>query len=263
MRILTVGDSHGNAGFMATVFDYADQLDCDAVLQVGDFGYWPHTGWGLDYLDEIEALAQITDIPLWFIDGNHDNHDLLALLEGEELEVRGMVTYLPRGTRWEWGGVRFAALGGAYSIDQEWRTVGESWWPGEEITAADVQKLGRKGVDVLVCHDTPTWVPMGDKGIIVRHEEAARRSRALIDRAVDQTHPTLILSGHWHQRFTHRAGQVTVEVLAHDAEPVLSWLLLDCVDGHVTVTDSRPLLMEGAVHTPTTPGDSDAQDTDG
>ena len=57
------------------------------------------------------------------------------------------------------GGLTVGALGGAYSVDQEYRTAGKDWWPNEEPTTSEARKLMNGGpVDVLITHDVPAGV---------------------------------------------------------------------------------------------------------
>ncbi|MBP3836167.1 MAG: hypothetical protein J6E31_03645, partial [Pyramidobacter sp.] len=53
--------------------------------------------------------------------------------------------HLRRGQVYEIEGKSFFCMGGAMSIDKEWHTEGESWWPGENITTDDM----RRGVEAL------------------------------------------------------------------------------------------------------------------
>ncbi len=41
-RVLVAGDIHGNVSWIRRLCDLAQQHDCDAILQLGDFGFWPH-----------------------------------------------------------------------------------------------------------------------------------------------------------------------------------------------------------------------------
>jgi hypothetical protein len=65
MRILVVGDVHGNTDFMRTAIERAAARGITTILQVGDFGYWPHTKSGEKFLTDLERTAGI-DLPSGF-----------------------------------------------------------------------------------------------------------------------------------------------------------------------------------------------------
>lgn len=153
-----VGDVHGNTVFMRSAIERASSRGINTMLQVGDFGYWPHTKSGVNFLNDVERFGAEHNVTVWWIDGNHENHEWLGLkdrLEDETVAISEHCRYLPRGHRWEWEGVRFGALGGAFSID--WRVCVPmvSWWPQEVVHLRDVDRLGSDPLDVLVTHDHP------------------------------------------------------------------------------------------------------------
>ncbi len=207
-RILLAGDVHGNSRWMGTLCKLARRLGCDAILQLGDFGYWPHTADGLKFLSQVTLHAERHGIDcVYWVDGNHENHDALANLEPDE---DGMVTivdrcrYLPRGHRWQWAGVRFGALGGAFSVDHAVRQEGTSWWRREVLTDADVERLGQEPLDVLVTHDAPDGMPLRGFPIPQVDEILSREVRIRILQAIHATQPKLVVHGHWHHRYSHQ-----------------------------------------------------------
>lgn len=116
------------------------------------------------------------------------------------VDLTDRCVYLPRGHRWTWNGVRFGALGGAFSIDWRERRVGTSWWPEEVTTAKDVEKLGSGPLDVLVTHDAPEGVPLSGLRLPVEDQVRTDAVRSLVADAVKATSPALVLHGHWHRR---------------------------------------------------------------
>ena len=67
-------------------------------------GIWPGPE-GRRYLDALSRQAKGARIPIWFIDGNHEDFDQLDALPLDEQgrrPVRDHITHLPRGYRWEW-----------------------------------------------------------------------------------------------------------------------------------------------------------------
>lgn len=237
--VLVAGDTHGNHEWIGVLASIARHHGCRRILQLGDFGYWPHWHDHLEFRTEVDRHLTEADAHLWWIDGNHENHEALIELArsfgaGGAIPTTKRTHWLPRGTRWTWGGVRFGALGGASSIDPHLRVEGSTWWPGEVPVEADLEALGPADLDVLVCHDAPAGVtldaPLGappPSSVIERCEDV----RSLLLRAVERTRPRLVLHGHWHQRHTSSlampAGSVVVEGLADDGcADGRSWALL-------------------------------------
>lgn len=210
MRALMVGDAHGSNRFMSTVIlKHAVKYKPDVIIQLGDFGYWEHFADGVDYLDRTESkLAQINKT-MFILDGNHENHPLLWAKypprEDGFCEVRPHILYMPRGHRFTWEGVRFLALGGAYSIDEGWRKAVENdrnapgtlWWPTETITAEQAYKAKEGGeVDVMLTHDSPWGVAMGGiKGEFWQSNE----NRRVIRDVLDHVRPKWLFHGHYHR----------------------------------------------------------------
>lgn len=195
MRLLILGDTHGNGPWLRDyVYPLALRLRIDAILQLGDFGFWEHMPAGVEYLDLVSQLACDTGIPMYALRGNHDKSSLVLERYGDKADPQGFIPvrdgvyYIPDGLVWEWPGSRFRAFGGAYSVDKEYRldaearayekaarkeayrrqagaepkpipsTAGTLWFPEEEMTDADMDRhlANWQGpVDVIVSHDKP------------------------------------------------------------------------------------------------------------
>lgn len=166
--VLFLGDTHGDLGFLDDALSIAASMKCDAVFQLGDFGFlWP----GRDHMDIVQQMVEIRGVPLYWIDGNHDWHpEIRERYPVEDFDVfedigdRATVHHVRRGCVVEVGRfasrMRIAGLGGAPSIDRSQRTPGKSWWPEETITAQDVGVLAHlHSVDVLATHDAPHMPP--------------------------------------------------------------------------------------------------------
>lgn len=213
-KLVVAGDWHGESKPAARALTTAAAMGAEAVLQLGDFGIWPGPS-GERYLQMLERMVHRTGVPILFVDGNHEDFPQLyshPVLPSGVRRVRAGVLHLPRGFVWSWAGTRFAALGGATSVDRSVRRQGVSWWPEERITVGDVARLhhnlqgGR--VDVLVTHDAPAeaLLPLGDRSWIPEAElRDAAVSRRLLSNAVDVASPQLLLHGHYHQRCDRQA----------------------------------------------------------
>lgn len=203
MRVAFAGDWHANTGWACRAIDYAKEQGAETIVHLGDYGYT----FTRSFRDGVEAALTRVGLTLLFVDGNHDNHEWLnALPVGEDgvRRITDRVHHLPRGYRWEWDGVRFLALGGAFSVDRRRRTLGESWWAGETITDDDVARAIAGGpADVLVSHDCPSGVhiPGLERGALLFPADALAQSdehRKRLREVVDAVQPVSVWHGHYH-----------------------------------------------------------------
>lgn len=203
MKILFAGDWHGNPQFVSHLFTHITDLKIDAIVQCGDFGFWEHRQGGKEYLDVVSELATTNSIPIYWVDGNHENFELLEekYVKGNYnnfVEIRQNLYYIPRGLRWEWDKVSFVGFGGAYSIDKDQRTPFISWWPQEVASQEDVSRATTTA-DVLVCHDSPTGVPTFDLAPFkLQPIEGALHSRNQLRKVAEVVEPKFIVHGHYH-----------------------------------------------------------------
>lgn len=197
-----LGDTHGSLGWQKNVIiPHAVTCGVDLILQLGDHGHW----WpGSDTDQRLEHVLADAGIEEWFIDGNHDNHPRLqraAKRAGDgPCYLRPHIRYLRRGERFELDGLRFLALGGAYSIDQKYRIEGHSWWREEQITYADALRAIEGGrCDVILTHDKPlhsrpTWNRKAFPECLPNQK--------LVQEVIEETRPKWCFHGHLHHRYT-------------------------------------------------------------
>lgn len=196
---------------------------CDAIVQVGDWGFtWP--GYQTNHsLHKLNKMLGADQMPMFFLDGNHENYgdlqkrgfwDATKLCVFDDAEF---VTYIPRGHVWEWQGCSFMALGGAFSIDQEQRIEGRSWWREELITFADQVRCGvnldlhGKPIDIFLSHDCPagvnrleTHLELTSKsmGVDYKLDRDSRANRTALWQVVELAKPKLLIHGHYHYAYT-------------------------------------------------------------
>lgn len=145
-KILVVGDIHGRWWALNNLVVTEAP---DIILQCGDFGFWP--GWSKFALDKIE----LGTTKLFWLDGNHENHEQLRKLGNNPVELRPNLFYMPRGSKLCINKSVVLFLGGAHSIDKDWRTPGYDWFPEELLTEVDVAKIGHGPIDVVLSHTCP------------------------------------------------------------------------------------------------------------
>jgi len=153
----------------------------DYLIVLGDFGCcWfgkPRKGtkWYyaleadglLDYDSDVKGFWRTRNWTTLFIDGNHENHDLLDKYPISEWHggkvhfIADNVIHLMRGQVFDIEGKTFFTMGGAQSTDKEYRKPGKSWWAREmpsdaeyKEALANLEKHDMK-VDYVLTHCCP------------------------------------------------------------------------------------------------------------
>lgn len=219
-KIAFSGDWHANTSYAQKAIYWAKNQGAEVILHTGDFGYqFPDS-----YLDALELEAKRCRMIVMFVDGNHENFSWLLAQPVSEDGVRRLrerVWHLPRGFRWEWSGVKFLALGGAHSVDKNYRVEGKSWWHQEWITIKDAYNAIEGGlVDVMVTHDCPAGVdiPNLPPDGIFPHEDIriAAIHRQILRDIVDEVKPRFIFHGHYHVNYVDWLDNTMVYGLNRD-----------------------------------------------
>jgi hypothetical protein len=144
MKIIVAGDIHAMYGYLNVMIQ---QHQPDLVLQCGDFGYFPM----IDQYKDRYLNINTTHTKILFCDGNHEDHWELRKLKN--LAIAPNIFYQPRGSTYRLpDGRNILFMGGANSIDKQFRTVGVSWWPEEVISQSDFQNLPDEKIDILITH---------------------------------------------------------------------------------------------------------------
>jgi len=229
MYVLLEGDAHGDMEwFHDVVLRRAIDANATKIVQLGDFGFvWPRPNYGRT-LDKMNRLLDRANIDLHFLPGNHEDFDKLELLTARKsntvspeghIPFRPRIFYTGKVSAWTWAGHRFAAVGGATSIDKHWRVPGESWWPQEALTpaeAAAARALGR--TEVLLTHDAPTSVPFR-----LQPDADSTAHRQVMTDIARVLKPQVWFHGHYHQYekypFVHDAGVCEVTSLDCNGSP--------------------------------------------
>ena len=225
-RVVIAGDWHGDATAARLVIERAAALGIHTILHVGDAGIGPWPGERKSFIKLLDRYLERADSALLITPGNHENWDRLdaAPLDAAGMQVLGArVRALPRGHRFTIHGRAFGSVGGAVSIDADWRVEGRSWWPQELVLPEHVAALGAEPLDVFISHDAPAGVALTSaiRGIPQYLLDRADVVRELLAEAIVNTRPRLAFAGHWHQRcvqsLTLPDGSVTeVHVLSEE-----------------------------------------------
>lgn len=220
MKVLVLGDTHGSKGTVKRAIETAAKHDATAIVQVGDFGYWEHSTSGGWFLESVSKRSVEADIPFFWIDGNHENHTMLRRDYGPGgrkhkpspegfWEIRPLLYYIPRGTKWTWDDCTFMGVGGAYSIDKAYRLEKEAiagssrqlWWPEEQITDEELEFVKSQGTaDVLFTHDCPTNAPFRNR---IKPDLDSQMHRQRIDEIGWSVKPKWWFHGHMHEKYVY------------------------------------------------------------
>lgn len=188
-KIIVTGDIHGNPFQRLNLENFPEGKTYtkeDYVIILGDFGLvWDDSAMEHSCLNWLENKPWTT----LFIDGNHENYDLLNKFPIEEWgggrvqKIRSSVIHLLRGEVYDIGGYKFLAMGGARSHDIQdgvlevgdprikiwkkddfklFRINHISWWeeeiPNEEERKNALKNLAENNykVDYILTHEAPS-----------------------------------------------------------------------------------------------------------
>jgi predicted phosphohydrolase len=165
-----IGDVHGKMDQYVKLTQ-----DCDASVQVGDFGA------GFVDLPQLSGTHR-------FIRGNHD----------DPAKCAAHVNWIPDGTHEH----DTFYVGGAWSIDQSLRTIGVDWWADEQLTYEVMSDIiceyERVKPDIMITHDCPH-----ELGNFIFGRNSPKSGRNVTNMGLqtmwDIHRPKLWLFGHWHQ----------------------------------------------------------------
>ena len=156
----------------------------DILLVCGDFGFvWDGSA------AEQKLLRRISrqKYTMAFLDGRHENYDLLAAYPtetwhgGQAQILNERLVHLMRGEIYELEGRTFFTFGGGESTDKDMRLESGNWWRNEEPTpmemAEGAKRLDEAGlhVDYIITHEPPSLV----KSAILRRRGDADRVNKL------------------------------------------------------------------------------------
>ena len=161
--ILITGDTHGLIDYFKLARfakNNPNLTKADFCIVAGDFG----AIWDKDSLEKKLDLYSKLPWTTLFVDGNHENFDLLNAYPmeiwkgGKVHKIRNDIIHLMRGQVFEIEGKTIFTFGGATSIDRASRIEGLSWWRQELPTYDDLDEADRnlkkydRKVDYIITH---------------------------------------------------------------------------------------------------------------
>jgi DNA repair exonuclease SbcCD nuclease subunit len=219
-RIFITGDLHGEIDIhKLNTTSFTEQKELtreDYLIIAGDFGLI----WNMDKTDQY-WLKWLDEKP-WttlFIDGNHENFDLLEAYPvtewngGKVHQIKDNIYHLMRGQIFNLYGEKFFTFGGGSSIDKERRREGISWWPQEIPSAAEFEEglntldEANWQVDYIITHTCPekTLHIMAEKyGFYLKPVDAVNTYLDIMYEKLKYKH---WFFGHFHDNINLQDGQ--------------------------------------------------------
>lgn len=193
------GDWHGDADFANGTLHSLNAKGVSQIIHCGDFGF----GWDRTYTPSVNATLIKFGQFLHWVPGNHENYDYIDMLihKGEQNHMDNMYV-LRRGEHFHIDGTDFVGIGGAYSIDKQYRRPHISWWPQELISYGDVMRIleeDYENCDVVIAHDAPLTAELNLMNGY-KDDPETEGNRELLQIAVDHLEPDFVFHGHYHQR---------------------------------------------------------------
>ena len=208
-KFVICGDTHGTID-ISKVEKYFEGRECnytkdDYLIILGDVcvcSFDPSNG--------AETRRILRDLPVTtlFIDGNHENFDELNSYPSDEWNggkvhfIEQDIIHLMRGQLFDIDGTTFFTMGGAYSIDKNYRSEGLDWFP-EELPSEEEYEEGLNNlenvnnqVDYILTHTGPREViaAMGYGDMSDDENEL----RMYLQHVADETEFTTWFFGHFH-----------------------------------------------------------------
>lgn len=196
--IAMVGDIHGEFSKLNSFMGKHKNLDI--LIQAGDNAYY----WsGISGYQEIKP----NKIKVYLVPGNHDHWDLIEERVGRHgkipVEIEPNIFYCPIGSTLDINGTVIMFIGGADSIDKQYRTPKLSWWAQEVLTDEDYDYIvsSVEKVDIIVSHTCPNYFDVKEQ---LYYDKGYDPTRYILDKIHDKYKPAYWFFGHWHRFIRNR-----------------------------------------------------------
>ena len=190
----------------------------DYLIVLGDFGLVWNGGseerWWQGWLEDKPWTTL-------FVDGNHENHPMLAEYPEEEWNggkvhrITPHVLHLMRGHVFDIDGQSFLAMGGAKSHDIWYRTEGVSWWPEEIPSEEEMLRCEESldcvgwSVDYVLTHDVPS-TSVYYLAYAVNRPPRIDAFETWLGSVADRLEYKRWYAGHWHVNAVRESARLVV-----------------------------------------------------
>lgn len=162
-NIIVCGDLHGT---WAPLNKLINKQKPDIILQTGDYGWWvkfhntTKISVNLYSTKKRKKWDQYGIRPngckIYWAPGNHEDWWSIKEELSDNNEVQPDIFYQRRGSTIKLpDGRTVLFMGGAESIDKNFRTIGHDWFPDEIITQTDIENLPNVNIDIVISHTCP------------------------------------------------------------------------------------------------------------
>lgn len=160
MATFLKGDIHGN---LFEIIDFINRFNLgknDNIIILGDCGI----AWRKDRKDLNQNIKLWNEcgngVKLYFIDGNHENFNILNSLpiENNMGKIADNIYHLRRGQVYEFENKKILVCGGADSIDKYRRIENFTWWKEETISQETIDDIPAGHYDYVLTHCCPRSV---------------------------------------------------------------------------------------------------------
>lgn len=208
-EIMVIGDTHGNLADYRRLVEKAGELGINKIFQAGDCGLFPALPQYIGWLDDIQRISEKHNVQNYWIRGNHDDPD-----EWERTvhkwpsktgwgTLRSRIFLAPRVHYFKLNNARFLGVGGAVSIDKQYRLSSERkpntlWWPNEAISVADVDAVENRHIDVLISHECSNYTHFRGR---MKSDPDSESNRQRLDEIIRRATPDVHFHGHMHTKY--------------------------------------------------------------
>lgn len=212
-NLCIVGDIHGE--FRELVWTITQKgLENTAFIIAGDFGLgFYKRGYYNGIYERIKNNLSKNRNCILGVRGNHDNPEYFNPESKEFFLDYPEFKALPDYTRLYWGEREILVIGGATSIDKDWRIKEETkngrkiWWENER-PVQDLSKVNFKE-DIIISHESPLCldpVLIRDNEVDLEIYHNILEDRKYLDRILKETRPNNYYFGHYHKSFSGNWG---------------------------------------------------------
>ena len=220
MSIMFMGDVHGEKKLLEPFLTSS----CDILIQLGDFGFiWKNND--IRYNKFIRKFSKnYPEKKILFVPGNHENYNAIEKCPFVKIygnyarKISENVFALERGNIYNIEGKNFLSIGGAWSIDQNWRIPFVSWWPQEQMSYSEINNFfNRKQIneieqiDYVITHTAPFEVV---QNYFSQHEDKNYSMEKFFDQIIEKHGEKIVkwYCGHWHKSIHHFVNNIEVKI---------------------------------------------------